>query len=158
MPSSEGRRLTTPLKVWHHWRLTMQQKTAWCRWLVRTGLRGVCQAAIKWRMTVVYLRMEGEAIKESVVCESTETHSWWACRVWWMAMANKFYEKQCHVFCFCSPFHISSALLVGYLQKWSSFALHYLHVVSHSQTLARRDSLVNCPYRTCSRVYTVLCR
>ena len=29
---------------------------------------------------------------------------------------NHFYEKQCHVWCVYSPFHISSALLIGYLQ------------------------------------------
>ena len=39
-----------------------------------------------------------------------------------MAMPNEFYKKQCHVWYFYSPFHISTALLI-YLQKWSSFAL-----------------------------------
>ena len=85
------KRLTTPLKVWRHWRLTTQQGIARCSWLVklRTGLRGPCQAAIKWRMAAMYasysLRME-EAIKESVVRESTETRSQWARRRWrwWM--------------------------------------------------------------------------
>ena len=48
---------------------------AWCSWLVRTGLRGSSRAAIKWRMAVVYASLEREAIKESVVRESTETHS-----------------------------------------------------------------------------------
>ena len=55
----------------------------------------------------------GEAIKESVVHESTELavdervedgES--------VAMLNEFYKKQCHVGCFYSPFHISTALLI----------------------------------------------
>ena len=119
MPNSEGRWLTTPLKVWCHWRLTMQQEIAWCSWLVRTGLQGACQAAIKWWMEVVYasysLRTR-ETITESVVRESTELavneRIDWDGK--WMAMA------------------MSDVLIVLFIslphfwfifQKWSSFAL-----------------------------------
>ena len=51
-----------------------------------------------YKMTnVVSLRTEGEAIKESVVRESTaETRSRWARWGWKMAMENEFYKKQCH--------------------------------------------------------------
>ena len=73
MRQVEGRWLTMPLKAWGHWWL---QEIAWCswlQWLVRNGLLGACQAAIKWRMAVVYasysLRTK-EAIKESAVHES----------------------------------------------------------------------------------------
>ena len=118
-----------PLKVCH-WRLTMQQEIAWCSWLVRTGLRGACQAAIKWRMAVVYASYSsrtGEAIKESVVRESTETMTELAVdeRIEdgeSMAMPNEFCKKRCHVWCFYSPYHISTILLI-YLQNWSSFTL-----------------------------------
>ena len=55
-----------PLKVCH-WQLRALHS-----WPVRTGSRGACQTAIKWQMAVVFasysLRMEGEAIKESIVC------------------------------------------------------------------------------------------
>ena len=99
---------------------------AWCSWLVRTSLRGGCQVAINRRMAVVYasysLRIEGEAIRESIVRKSTEMCSRWMCWGWGMAMANEFYNKQCHVWCFYSPFHISSAFLIVYLQV-PSFAL-----------------------------------
>ena len=57
----------------------------------------------KWRMAVVcasYSLRTGEAIKESVVRESTEARSRWTRRGWQMAMANEFYKKQCHVWCF----------------------------------------------------------
>ena len=42
---------------------------------------------------------------------------------------NRFYEKQCYVWCFDSPFHISTTLLIcegdphWLFVKWSSFAL-----------------------------------
>ena len=58
----------SPSKVSHY---TVALDALWCRWQMRTGLQGACQAAIKWWMTVVYasysLRMEGEVVKESVV-------------------------------------------------------------------------------------------
>ena len=56
-----------------------------------------------------YLGMEWESIQESIVRESMETHSQWVRRRWWI-------KTQCHVWCFYSPFHISSALLISYLQ------------------------------------------
>ena len=91
-----------------------------------TSFQEVCQVAIKWRMAVVYTSYSlrtGEAIKESVVRKLMELavnecvedgKS--------MAMPNELYKKQCHVWCFYSSFHISTALLI-YLHKWSSFAL-----------------------------------
>ena len=124
MANSEGRKLTTPLKVWHHWRLTTQ--VAWCSWPIRTGLWGARQAAIKWRMAVVYASYSSrtrEAIEENIVRESMElTVNECVEDGESMAMLNEFYKKQCHVWCFYSPFHISTALLI-YLQKWSSFVL-----------------------------------
>ena len=118
---SEGRRLTTSLKVWRHWRLTLNAQLTGRNRFTRSLSGGY-----KWRMAVVYASYAlwtREAIKESVVRVSTELtvdervedgES--------MAMPNEFYKKQCHVWCFYSPFHISTALLI-YLQKWSSFAL-----------------------------------
>ena len=94
----------------------------------------------------VAIYMDGE-VESS---ELTETHSWWAHWGRQMAMANDstsaiglmklavekhienvvngndechFYEKQCHVWWFYSPFHISSALLDWLFAKWSSFTL-----------------------------------
>ena len=81
------------------------------------------------------LGMEGEAIKSKKAhfvvqsSESTETYSR-VCREWrWRTI-----QPQCHVCCFHSPFHISSALLIGYLQnwlfaKWSSHS-HYLSMLA----------------------------
>ena len=63
-------------------------------------------------MYTSYSLRTGEAIKESIVCELTELavdervedgKS--------MAMVNEFYKKQCHAWCFYSPFHIFTALL-----------------------------------------------
>ena len=114
---SEGRRLTTPLKERHR-RSTAQS------WFGQTRLQ-----AIKWRLAVVRklffsLRL-GEATKERAVSERK------------LAVDERvengdgewFNEKQCRLWCFYSPFHISSALLIGYckvipIAKWSSFALH----------------------------------
>ena len=109
---------------------------AWCSWPVRTGLQGACWAAVKWRMAVVYasycLWMEGQAINSLWPSHIQGSVEQWvngnsqSMSVLRMANGNgewfnKFYEKQCHVWCFYSPFHISSTLLIDYLQKWSSF-------------------------------------
>ena len=63
-----------------------------------------------------------EAIKESVVHESTETHSRWACRGW------RWWEAVPMSDVFVVFFHFSSALLIGYLQ--SDPRSHYLHVLA----------------------------
>ena len=69
-----------------------------------------------------YSLRTGEAIKESVVRESTELavdervedgES--------MAMPNEFYKNQCHV-SFYSPFHISTALPAKVILVCTSFA------------------------------------
>ena len=110
-----------PLKVLHHWRLRALHS-----WPVTTGLRGACQTAIKWQMAVVFvsysLRMEGEAIKESIVCGrqqwlSGNSQSMSMSR---MAMVNDSPNsmRSSAMSDVYSPFHISSVLLIGYLHKW----------------------------------------
>ena len=85
--------------------------------------------SIKWWMAVMYakysLGMEGEATKESTL---RGTEQWVngnsqssASR---MAMTNDSTAVPWYVCCFHSPFHISSALLIGYLQ--SDPCSHYL--------------------------------
>jgi len=51
--------------------------------------------------------MEGEAIKETIVCGREQWGNGNDDGEWF----NQIYEKQCHVWCFYSPFHISSSLL-----------------------------------------------
>ena len=69
--------------------------------------------------------MKAEFVVES--SESTQTCSWWARWEWRWRMIQP--EKQCRIWYFHSPFHMSSALLTGYrkvisIAKWSSFTLH----------------------------------
>jgi len=130
-PNNEGWMLTTPLKVWHHWWLRVQQlRIAWCSWPIRTGLRGAFQAAMKWRMAdmcIRYFLKNGRRSNQGkrILWLSRKSRMVNGDGKWF----NQFCETQFHVWCFYSPFHISSALLIGYLQsdshwlfaKWSLF-------------------------------------
>ena len=105
-----------------------QLQIALCSWLVRTSLQGACQAAIKWRMAVVYtsysLRMSQWKLAVDKRVEDGEWH-------WQMIQPILWEAVPCLVFLY-SPFHII-------VHFWSDSCksdshLHYLHVLCSNLT------------------------
>ena len=91
------------------------KRTNGCRVLFKNGRRS---NQIKCSLWPSHIQGSVEACLWTGTC-STKTHSQWARRGWWMAMANDSMRS----IAMSDVFHISSTLLIGYLQKWSSFAL-----------------------------------
>ena len=93
------------------------------------GLWGACQAAIKWRMAVVYAWKEKPSVVRCREQWVSEIRSQWARREWRWQMIQPILWEAVPCLMFYSLFHLSSALIVGksdlhwLIAKWSSFAL-----------------------------------
>ena len=123
VPNSEGWRLTTPLKVWHHWRLTVQ---------CSHGLRFTSYRNDEQQLYASYSLRLGEATKETVVRGREQwvngTRSRWTRWEWWWQESSNFMNSSTMsdvfmvLFTFLARFWLAIVKVIP-IAKLSSFAL-----------------------------------
>ena len=122
MPNSEGQRLTTPLKYdvigdWQCSAATAMQLTHQNRFTkISNGYKMTNGSRVRKLDTESEIQMPWLWGREQWVNRNLQSR-WGASR---LVNGEWFNQKQHHVWCFGSPFHVYSPLVIW---KWSSFAL-----------------------------------